>query len=246
MTFLQRLLQRLGVTIIAIFVVWFIVTQVFDRLEDKQIPLSIALLLTYVFSAYVLLPLVIRLSLKVLPTQHIPRFTCARDGLTVDPVNIVLIGTEGQLLRAFEQAGWHKADTLNITSSSKMIWSSVLNRPYPTAPFSSLYLFGRKQDYGFQMPIGKNPRKRHHIRFWKAENGDLWVGAGSEDIGIGLAALTYKITHKVDGEVDRERDYILSSLQKAGVIRDVQHYKAEEFKRGKYVSDGNIAVATCI
>lgn len=246
MTFLQRLLQRTGAVIITLFVIWLIVTQIFDRLEDTRLPFSIALILTYLFSAYILLPLVIRISLKILPVQHIPRFTCARDGLTVDPVNIILIGTEGQLLRAFEQAGWHKADTLNISSSLKMIWSSVLNRPYPTAPFSSLYLFGRKQDYGFQIPIGKNPRKRHHIRFWKAENADLWVGAASEDIGIGLAALTYKITHKVDGEVDRERDYVLSSLKKAGAIKDIQHYEAEEFKRGKYVSDGNIAVAMCV
>ncbi|WP_342021788.1 LssY C-terminal domain-containing protein [Methyloceanibacter marginalis] len=30
----------------------------------------------------------------------------------------------------------------------------VLNQPYPTAPFSTLFLFGRGQDIGFQKAIG--------------------------------------------------------------------------------------------
>ena len=42
----------------------------------------------------------------------------------------------------------------------------VFNRPYPTAPFSTLYLFGRGQDIGFQKAIDNSPRKRHHVRFW--------------------------------------------------------------------------------
>ena len=47
-----------------------------------------------------------------------------------------------------------------------MTQAFVLNAPYPTAPFSTLYLFGRPQDVGFQEPIDDSPRKRHHIRFW--------------------------------------------------------------------------------
>ena len=47
-----------------------------------------------------------------------------------------------------------------------MVRAFVLNSPYPTAPFSTLYLFGRGQDIGFQKAIDNSPRKRHHIRFW--------------------------------------------------------------------------------
>ncbi len=36
----------------------------------------------------------------------------------------------------------------------------VLNTPYPTAPFSTLYLFGRGQDIGFEKAIGDSPRRR--------------------------------------------------------------------------------------
>jgi hypothetical protein len=45
-----------------------------------------------------------------------------------------------------------------------MIVAFVRNSPYPTAPFSTLYLFGRGQDIGFQKAIDDSPRKRHHIR----------------------------------------------------------------------------------
>ena len=60
-----------------------------------------------------------------------------------------------------------------------MVRAFVFNSPYPTAPFSTLYLFGRGQDIGFQKAIDNSPRKRHHIRFWslsltRAE--DTWAG----------------------------------------------------------------------
>ena len=42
----------------------------------------------------------------------------------------------------------------------------AFNSPYPTAPFSTLYLFARGQDVGFQKAIDSSPRKRHHVRFW--------------------------------------------------------------------------------
>ena len=82
----------------------------------------------------------------------------------------------------------------------------VFNRPYPKAPFSTLYLFGRGQDIGLQKPIDDSPSKRHHVRFWaldlaqaEATLGNasfwldtyrppeaarvLWVGAVTRDTG---------------------------------------------------------------
>jgi hypothetical protein len=83
-----------------------------------------------------------------------------------DPVNLALIGTLHQLRTAFATAGWSEADRLGLASSWRMVRAFVLNSPYPTAPFSTLYLFGRGQDIGFQKAIDNSPRKRHHIRFW--------------------------------------------------------------------------------
>ena len=108
----------------------------------------------------------IRMGLKILQRRHVPRFTVTADGLPGDPVNLALIGTLGQLRAAFATAGWAGADRLNLASSWRMARAFVLNEPYPTAPFSTLYLFGRGQDFGFQRAIDNSPRKRHHVRFW--------------------------------------------------------------------------------
>ncbi len=121
-----------------------------------------------------------------------------------------------------------------------MAVSFVLNRPYPSAPFSTLYLFGRKQDVGFQKPIDASPRKRHHIRFWALSperaseantpefwlNADrppldervLWVGAGTRDTGLSFTRFTFQFTHATADDTNAERDFILGELKAAGVI----------------------------
>jgi len=78
-----------------------------------------------------------------------------------DPVNLVVTGTLKQLHAAFKLAGWSEADRLGLASSWRMVRAFLLNSPYPTAPFSTLYLFGRCQDVGFQKAIDNSPRNRH-------------------------------------------------------------------------------------
>jgi LssY C-terminus len=55
---------------------------------------------------------------------------------------------------------------LGFANSWRMVRAFIFNSPYPAAPFSTLYLFGRGQDIGFLKAIDNSPRKRHHIRFW--------------------------------------------------------------------------------
>lgn len=260
-----RFLQRAVILAVALLVIWGIVTQVFHRL-DQRAPLFVALVLTYALSAYVILPRVIHLTLLVLRRKHLPRFTRANDGLPADPVNVIVLGSEAALRAAFAKAGWHEADPLTPRTAWKMAVAFVRDAPYPEAPFSRLFLFGRTQDIGFEQPIGRSPRQRHHVRFWAAHadelpdplnagywtrkqrvdrSGDLmWIGAGTKDTGFGLAALTYQITHAVDPYVDEERDYILSSLQGAGCVEDVAQFDSGTFEVRKYRSDGKITVLT--
>jgi hypothetical protein len=159
-----RWLQRLGVLALGIVGVWLIVF-VF-RVTDQRLPTVLALGATYALAAYVVLPRVVRMSVKILKRKSVPSFTLTGDGLLGDPVNLVLLGAFGKLQGVFARAGWTEADTLGLGSSWRMVVAFVLNRPYPAGPFSTLYLFGRGQDVGFQKPIGGSPRKRHHIRFW--------------------------------------------------------------------------------
>ena len=161
---LNRWVRRTLVFGLGVLAVWLIVF-VF-RWTDSRIPTVLAVAVTYGVAAYLLLPRIVRIGLKILKRKHVPSFTITGDGLPGDPVNLVLTGTLQQLRAAFALGGWAEADRLGVKSSLRMIYAFVFNSPYATAPFSTLFLFGRGQDIGFQKAIDNSPRKRHHIRFW--------------------------------------------------------------------------------
>jgi hypothetical protein len=261
-------LRRLAVLLLGILAVWFILF-VF-QVTDHRLSWIVALAVTYALAAYVILPRVVRMSLKILQRKSVPSFTLTGDGFPGDPVNLVLIGKFQSLRAAFAEAGWIEADPLNLKSSWRMAVAFVLNRPYPAAPFSTLYLFGRRQDIGFQKAIDMSPRKRHHIRFWslsveRAEetvgtpefwlNTDrpslgaeaLWVGAGTRDTGFSLTRFTFQVTHATDDDTNAERDFILGELKRAGAIGVVRwHREGERLETGRvnhYVTDGEVAAA---
>ena len=270
MRLLIRLLQRLLILALGIFSVWLIVFVVFE-FADNRLPWILALAATYATAAYVILPRAVRMSLKILQRKRVPRYTITGDGLPGDPVNLVLIGTLRQLHAAFATAGWSQADRLDLASSWRMVRAFLCNSPYPTAPFSTLYLFGRGQDIGFQKSIDDSPRRRHHVRFWALSmehaeaalgaaslwrNTDrppddarvLWIGAGTKDTGFSLTRLTFQITHATDSDTNAERDYLIAELMKNRVIANArliqarQHLPAERVNH--YVTDGEVTVAS--
>src|SRR6201999_3352167 len=208
MRLIKRFLRRLLIFGLGVFCVWLIVFVVFET-ADRRLPWILAVGVTYGIAAYIVLPRAIRMGLKILQSKRVPSYTITGDGLPGDPVNVVLVGTLQQLREVFAALGWSEADRLSLASSWRMVRAFVFNASYPTAPFSTLYLFGRGQDIGFQKAIDDSPRKRHHIRFWalsetRAEEdwgaadfwkstdrpGDddrvVWVGAGTRDTGLSL------------------------------------------------------------
>ena len=268
MRMLMRFLRRLLIFGLGILSVWLIVF-VF-RFTDRRLPTILAVAATYGIAAYIILPRAVRMGLKILQRKKVPRFAITGDGLPGDPVNLVLIGTLQQLQAAFAVAGWSEADRLGVLSSWRMVRAFLMNSPYPTAPFSTLYLYGRGQDIGFQKAIDDSPRKRHHIRFWalslaRAEatlgtasfwmNTDrpprhehvLWVGAGTKDTGFSLTRLTFQITHATDSDTNAERDFIVAELTKSRVIEDARSYQAGQHlpveRVNHYMTDGEVMVA---
>lgn len=192
-----------------------------------------AFLVIWLLTAYIVLPRINRLFTTLyLPNYFIGRSRTA-DGLLGDPVNLALRGTRQQLVNAMEQAGWTQAEPLNFRSSLKMIYAAVRGRNYKNAPVSSLFLFNNQQDLAFQKQIGGNPRKRHHVRFWKTpDNWWLpggykadWLGAATYDKHVAFSLYTGQITHKIDADVDVERDFVLDSLRKAKVTRKIKIVK---------------------
>jgi hypothetical protein len=266
---LIRFLRRLLILALGILSVWLIVF-VF-RAVDQKLYWILALSVTYAIAAYLILPRAVRMGLKILQRKSVPSFTITGDGLPGDPVNLVLVGTLEDLRAAFQTAGWVEADRLGLASSWRMVRAFVMNSPYPAAPFSTLYLYGRGQDIGFERAIGDSPRKRHHIRFWASSlvqgeetlgtaafwlNTDrppdtacvYWVGAGTRDTGFSLTRLTFQVTHATDSDTIAERDYIVSQLSAHGVIAQVSLCRSGDpigtEHVNHYITDGEITLAS--
>src|SRR3954471_16445383 len=257
------------VAVVGLVTVWLILVLFYD-VADRRLPLILALVSTYALAAYLILPRAIRLAAHILNRSRVPSYTLTGDGLPGDPVNLVLIGTFDDLRRAFVQADWTQADPLGIGSSWKMACAFVLNRPYPSAPFSTLYLFNRGQDVGFQRSIDDSPRKRHHVRFWgisieRAEETldtaafwlassrpadterAMWVGAATKDVGLSLTRLSFQITHATDADTNVEREFLIGELTKTGGIGPAHYHRPGERASlgavNRYVCDDLVAVA---
>ncbi len=128
------------------------------------------------------------------------------------------------------------------------------SKDYLAMPMSTLFLFGRKQDFGYEMaePIAM-VASRHHFRIWKAPftwNGqEVWVGAGTHDIGFAKDKRNNNVTHKIDPAVDGERDNIGTSLQKSNKAKTFSYYlppnpvqDAKNATGDGYHSDGRLLV----
>jgi hypothetical protein len=171
-----------------------------------------------------------------------------------DMVNFVLIGSEKQVQDALTAANWHVADTSTPDSVAKAILMATQKEDYLQMPMSQLYLFGRIQDFGYEMaePYAM-VASRHHFRVWKSTatyNGKLiWAGAGTHDIGFEKDQRNGKVTHKIDPAVDGERGNIGESLEQAGQVRMMTYFTpsdpVQESKNatgGGFHSDGRVLV----
>ncbi len=145
------------------------------------------------------------------------------DGTLGDRVNFIIVGDEKTVTNALKSVGWVAVDKSVKSSIINAILVSMSKQAYLTLPMSELLLFGRSQDYGFAHAVPlKVVAERHHFRIWRAPfsvNGtDVWVGAGTHDIGFEKDQRNGKVTHKIDPDTDKERDYIGETLEESGLV----------------------------
>ena len=213
------------------------------------------LLLAYLVVAYLVMPLVWTWYVRGHPTlDAIPHITFTADGLPGDPLNVALIGTETALKKILLAAKWYPADPLTLRSSLEIAEATILERPYVDAPVSNLYLWGRKEDLAFEQPVGDDPRQRHHVRFWRADQmgrdgRPVWVGAAIYDTRVGFSDTTGQITHHIAADIDTERDKLFRDLKQTGDLSEVYTIKGfHKILQGRngggdpWHTDGELAV----
>src|SRR5262245_34651027 len=164
--------------------------------RSAAVRLVVALLLTYLAAAYLVAPAAWKRYARRHPAlADVPGITHTGSGIPGDPINVSLIGTKAEVIKIMLAAKWYAADPLTLRSCLEIAEATVLKRTYDDAPVSNLYLWGRKQDLAFEQPVGRDPRKRHHVRFWRAERDasagrPVWVGADIYDERVGFSRTT--------------------------------------------------------
>ncbi len=169
-----------------------------------------------------------------------------------DPLNLVVIGDEQQLLLSLVRGGWDFTETVNSSTVRSMISSFLFGSPYRNAPISPLYFEGRHQDFAMQR-ARSSVSQRNHLRLWltplRVEGKSVWIGQVSRDIGVRFTTKTpFLTTHAIDPDIDEARDYVLEdllvtgSLERWGLVRGVGETNGESARSNltgdHYFTDG--------
>ena len=253
---LYAVLAGLFVVVALIYSFWLAVLLLLRGLPGQPL-WWLHLLVFWALAAYFAFPRLHQLfSLMYVPDYFFGR-TKTADGILGDPVNIGWEGSEADIHAAMRAAGWIEAEPVTFRTSWRIIVAAVLRRSYPSAPVSDLYLFSRKQEFAYQQEVDGNAARRHHVRFWRCPpdwtltGGEriTWLAAGTFDRSVGLSIFTGQFTHKIDPNIDAERDFIINTVRYADPDSHVsvieQYFNAYSSRNGggdEIQTDGDLPI----
>ncbi|MDO8335303.1 MAG: LssY C-terminal domain-containing protein [Candidatus Saccharibacteria bacterium] len=239
-----RILWRILILLLGVALAFGVIDTAYPFLH-QYLPIWIVFLILYIGLAYIGIPALIRLWRMVIKPNHLPVYATTRDGWASDPVNIAVVcKSESHLVRSMEKAGWTLYDEYNFFNFIKTGFALLLKRPYTKATMSRLYLFNRYQDLSFQLQDGNSPspHSRHHVRFWrlkttdsehehhdfwhnllrlfKRQRSEIWIGAATHDISIFSLRRDFQITHNMDADTNKERDFLIKTLDDSNKIKE--------------------------
>jgi hypothetical protein len=186
--------------------------------------------------------------------DKIPRRVSDQQGNPGDMVNVLIIGSQDEVVQAFTAAGWVHVDSSVQNTVLTGFIDSMEKKDYLTMPMSTLFLFGRPQDYGFaHAEAVKVVMSRNHLRVWKSpyevEGRQLWCVAATHDTGFERDQRNNGITHKIDPAIDGEREFVNDTLSGTGLVIARDHatpenplIEAKTATGGSFHSDGRLVV----
>jgi hypothetical protein len=162
--------------------------------------------------------------------EELPCCTTNADGDKYgDPLNLVLVGDGSDILSALIRRDWHATETAWSQAIMRTIKSFLHGERYRYSPISPLYLYGRRQDIGFQKARG-TIHERNHMRLWQSpirfRGKKVFVGQISRDIGIKFTLKSPTIsTHVIDPDVDEARRYFTEDMAYSQALNRIGHIK---------------------
>lgn len=222
------LLDAVFVGIATVMAVWFAVLCLREGFSLAPVRL-LYLLGFWLLLTYVALPRFHQLLTSFYLPDYFFGRTRSQDGVLSDPINIALEGSEADIHTAMRRAGWVLAEERTVGSAWRMVVATLTRRSYEEAPVSDLLLMGRRHLFCYQQEVGGTTAQRHHVRFWRMPDDFVlpggqratWLAAGTYDRGVGLSWFTGQFTHRIDEDIDAERDYLIDTLRFADPEIDV-------------------------
>lgn len=187
----------------------------------------------------------------------LPKHSMSVMGARMDPMNLIIVGTEYQIKRTFKAAGWHRANPASPIHLLFGLISVLTGRSYESGPFTPHYVNIGLQDFAYQMQTEKRSfSQRHHLRIWRTgtvlpDGKRIWVAASSFDTALKVQLTPPFIHHSIDPDIDGERSFIVRSLEDHGGYRLKSVNMADPITKqkpranaygAKYFTDGKAVV----
>ena len=171
----------------------------------------------------------------------------------MDLVNLVFVGSREEVELAFNAAGWSGALRNSMSSGFHAVRAIAEEREYSDAPMRTLLLDGDEPDLSLQDSVNTFA-KRDHLRIWKQadqwQGRSIWASSATRDLGTAFSmGHPFGFTHRIEGNVDLERDKVTNDLWLTGCV-DAVHYidrgqpprdSGHPYRKGIH-TDGRVAV----
>lgn len=160
--------------------------------------------------------------------SDLPRWSEDIVGGQMEPISLVFVGFEADLVDAFTRAGWMRADLPTPLRVVQEGLAALRNQADPTGPATPAFIADRPQKLTFEKSDTGTPsiRRRHHIRLWQTMYcvaptcRPVWVATASFDVGIEFSQRFHLPTHRIDSAIDTERALIVADLVGVGVTQE--------------------------
>lgn len=146
----------------------------------------------------------------------------------LDLVNLLFIGSEDEVQRAFQAAGWDGSLPNSPRAGMNAIRAIVRQAGFEDAPMRTLLLDGAPPDIRLQKSLNTF-EKRDHLRIWKRsgrlEDREVWASAATRDLAVTFDLHPFGFTHRIQGNVDLEREKVVNDLMFTGCVDSVTYLR---------------------
>jgi LssY C-terminus len=154
----------------------------------------------------------------------LPAWSYSTGNEPVDPVNLLFIGSLSNLERAFQAAGWTGSQARSLRTGFRAFRALAEGHGFAEAPMRNLLLDGAQPDLRIQRSLNTFD-KRDHMRIWlrdeEWQGRDVWAAAATQDLAAVFTTHPPGVTHRIETDVDLERDKVVRQLEFTGCVDKV-------------------------